>query len=219
MSKRKDRRKGAELYEAVVHSAGNGDVAALSAPPEPRPLMRKFRFQLLHRWMVEHLTPCRVADVGGGKGLLAYLLRRSGWDAVVIDPMPQPLPAKYRNLVTGEQAHIPETESVPRFSASFAQEMAQGFDLLVAMHAHGCIVRVIDAVAQYGCSAIVMPCCVIDEPLTPAPGVHWLQCVVDYAVARGCTVQAFRLNFKGQNIGLYVRRPTSAAAAPHKDAA
>jgi hypothetical protein len=45
------------------------------------PLMKKFRFQLLHRWIVDNVAPCRVADVGGGKGLLAFLLQQSGWPA------------------------------------------------------------------------------------------------------------------------------------------
>ena len=52
--------------------------------------MKKFRFQLLHRWLVGHCEPCRVGDVAGGKGLLTYLLQNSGWQAVVIDPLDQP---------------------------------------------------------------------------------------------------------------------------------
>jgi len=60
--------------------------------------MKKFRFQLLHRWLIEHFAPCRAADVAGGKGLLAYLLQQSGWDAVVVDPVNQALPDKYKDI-------------------------------------------------------------------------------------------------------------------------
>ena len=44
------------------------------------PKMKKFRFQLLSDWIADNFTPCRVADVGGGKGMLAYLLERQGFD-------------------------------------------------------------------------------------------------------------------------------------------
>jgi len=65
--------------------------------------MKKFRFQLLHQWIVSRIQPCRVADVGGGKGLLAYLLQESGWAATVIDPVAQALPAKYKDLESNRQ--------------------------------------------------------------------------------------------------------------------
>src|SRR5436190_117862 len=129
MSKSKDRRQAAVLYESVStiaqgsrgaedRSAGSpafrtshesdpitDDILAgsreLSRVLEPLAFrrqelvkMKKFRFQLLNRWMIEHLEPCRVADIGGGKGLLTYLLRQSGWPATVIDPVPQALPTK-----------------------------------------------------------------------------------------------------------------------------
>src|SRR5512147_931217 len=44
------------------------------------PRMKKFRFQLLHQWLVHQLEPCKAADIGGGKGLLGYLLQTSGWE-------------------------------------------------------------------------------------------------------------------------------------------
>lgn len=51
--------------------------------------------------MVNNFKPCKVADVGGGKGMLAYLLQESGWDVVIIDPEYQLLPEKYKKLNTG----------------------------------------------------------------------------------------------------------------------
>jgi hypothetical protein len=42
------------------------------------PKMKKFRFQLLAAWITGHFPPCVVADVGGGKGLLAHLLGQAG---------------------------------------------------------------------------------------------------------------------------------------------
>ena len=86
--------------------------------------------------------------------------------------------------------------------------MVRGFDLLVAMHAHGCNIQLIDAAAESGREVILLPCCVIHEPLLPPPGVHWIQWLVEYVIEKGFAVEPFRLNFKGQNIGIYARKVT-----------
>jgi hypothetical protein len=167
------------------------------------PRLKRFRFQLLHQWLIHNFEPCRAADIGGGKGLLSYLLVHSGWQATVIDPAPQPLPDKYKDILSGSRVKIAPTESVPNIPARFDPQHARGFDLLIGMHAHGCNVMIMDAATQYGCGFVIFPCCVIDEPFYPPSGVHWLESLADYAVRLGHAVQPFRLNFKGQNIGLY----------------
>jgi hypothetical protein len=165
--------------------------------------MKKFRFQLLHQWLVSNFEPCRVVDIGGGKGLLAYLLQESGWDSTVIDPIDQCLPEKYKDILTGARVKIKPGERVRRLNSEFEPELAMGFDLLIGMHAHACNVKIIDAAARYGCGFVIFPCCVIGEPFYPPLGVHWLESLTDYALRQGHTLQPFRLNFKGQNIGLY----------------
>lgn len=198
----------AHLPIADALLATSKELAQLVTAPNEQaralPKMKKFRFQLLHQWMLTHLLPCQVADVGGGKGLLAYLLQQSGWDATVIDPFDQGLPSKYKDIYTNKQTPIASTERVSRITQPFAATMTGEFDLLVAMHAHGCNIQLLDAAADYGRRVILLPCCIIHEPLTPPPGVHWIQCVVDYALEKGFTIKPFRLNFKGQNIGLYM---------------
>jgi hypothetical protein len=231
MSKRKDRVRVEAMYTAVQstispteHRNSHSDeaisddvlaqsatfaglVAPQSATNAKRELtkMKKFRFQLLHTWMQTNLAPCRVADIGGGKGLLAYLLQRDGWESTVIDPVNQGLPVKYKDLANDRQIKVAETERVPRLSVPFSPELAGRFDLLVAMHAHGCNIQMIHAAREQNIPCLLLPCCVIDEPITPPPGTHWLACVADYARGVGFTVEPFRLNFKGQNIGLYLR--------------
>ncbi len=165
--------------------------------------MKKFRAQLFHQWLVSTLEPCRAADIGGGKGLISYLLIQSGWQAVVIDPYDQALPDKYKDIRTGQRVKIPPEASVPRIVSGFQMEQAADFDLLIGMHAHGCNASIIDAAARYGCGFVLFPCCVIDEPFFPRLGVHWLESLADYALKQGLKIQPFRLNFKGQNIGLY----------------
>lgn len=167
------------------------------------PRMKKFRFQLLHQWLIQRFEPCRVADVGGGKGLLGYLLQRSGWQVTIIDPEPQPLPAKFKDIASQTRVKITSQTQVPYVQAPFSVEMAADFDLLVAMHAHGCNVAIIDAAAQYDCGFVIFPCCVIGEPFYPRRGVLWLESLAHYAVQLGIPIYTTRLNFKGQNVGLY----------------
>jgi hypothetical protein len=168
--------------------------------------MKKFRFQLLHQWLIENFEPGRVADVGGGKGLLTYLLRKSNWEAAVIDPVDQPLPDKYKDIAHNKHIKIPPTEKIPRIGKEFEPYMAQNYDLLIGMHAHACNIKIIDAAAKFHRGFVLLPCCIIDEPIYPSPGVHWLECLVDYAVQKGFAVHPFRLNFRGQNIGFYAAR-------------
>jgi hypothetical protein len=144
-----------------------------------------------------------VADVGGGKGWLTYLLRKSSWEAAVIDPVEQSLPDKYKDISHNKRIKIPATEKIPRISKEFEPYMAQNYDLLIGMHAHACNVKIIDASAKFHCGFVLLPCCIIDEPISPSPGVHWLECLMDYAMQQGFTVHPFRLNFRGQNIGFY----------------
>ena len=166
------------------------------------PRMKKFRFQLLHQWLIHNFEPCKAADVGGGKGLLSYLLATNGWDMTVIDPVRQPLPEKYKDIVTGKRVKIVPGTQAHYFQAEFSIEQAAGFDLLIGMHAHGCNAKIIDAAVTYGCNFVLFPCCVIAEPFYPPLGVHWLESLADYALRQGRKVQPFRLNFKGQNIGI-----------------
>ena len=212
MAKHKDREFGEELFQKLEKLSEQSTVRGSKALEvnegqtavlhELR-MMKKFRFQLLHRWLVAHFAPCRMADIAGGKGLLAHLLQESGWQAVVIDPHYQTLPDKYKNITTGERIKLESGASVPHINKPFRKEMGAQFDLLVGMHAHGCNVEIIDAAKVYDCAFVLLPCCVIDEPFVPPPGEHWLESLTLYARNQGFTVRPFRLNFKGQNIGLY----------------
>lgn len=149
----------------------------------------------------------RVADVGGGKGFLAYLLRQQGYAATVIDPELQPLPGKYKSLSTGKRVKISPEETVPRISERFVVEHAQNFDLLIGLHAHGSNLKMMDAASRYGKTCVLMPCCVIAEPTTPRPGESWFNWLAGKAREAGLEVQYFYLNFKGQNVGFVARRP------------
>ncbi len=176
------------------------------ASGELLPKLKRFRFELLADYIAGNFEPCRVADVGGGKGLLAWLLQERGFESTVIDPEPQPLPEKYKSLAHGRRLRIASDACVRHIDAPFERSHAQRFDLLVGLHAHGSNVAMLEAAAAYGRASLVLPCCVIDEPLSPAPGRSWFYYLTDCAEALALSVTYFHLNFKGQNVG-FVARP------------
>lgn len=164
--------------------------------------MKKFRFQLLHDWIVGHFKPCRVADIGGGKGLITLLLNKDGFQSVVIDPYNQTLPTKYKSL-EGERHKISDDMTVPRISKAFEKEMAKDFDLLLGLHAHGSNMKIIQVAAEYKKDFILLPCCVIDEPIVPQANINWFDSLEEYANKLGIKTKRFELNFRGQNKGFY----------------
>jgi hypothetical protein len=169
------------------------------------PKMKKFRFQLLAGWIAGRFPPCTVADVGGGKGLLTLLLREAGFAAEVVDPVSQPLPARYRDLRTGRRVRLGEGAAVPRRRVAFGPELGRRYDLLVALHAHGANLAVLDAAAAAGSSCVILPCCVVDEPAAPGPGQSWFLWLADHARGLGLAPEFFALNFRGQHLGFVVR--------------
>ena len=122
----------------------------------------QFRFQLLAAWIAGSFPPCAVADVGGG-GAAQPPAQRGRVRAEVVDPVDQPLPSRYRGLASGRRVRLGGEVQVPaaRCRSSRARP---AHDLLVALHAHGANLAVLETVAQAGSSCVVLPCCVVGEP-------------------------------------------------------
>ncbi len=177
--------------------------------------MKKFRFQLLAEWINGTFPPCTVGDVGGGKGLLAFLLDRSGFEATVIDPHPQALPEKFRDLTADRRVRLGPEQSVRRVAAPFTRARGERFDLLVGLHSHGTNLAILDTVQAAGSSCVVVPCCVIDEPATPPIGKNWFSWLLEQAQERGLEPRCFYLNFRGQHLGFYVRGRRPIAPGAH----
>src|SRR3989344_2633402 len=131
-----------------------------------RRISHRYRFQLLHQWLISHYPPTRAADVGGGKGLLAYLLNQSGWNVTVIDPVMQRLPRTFKDLRKNRTTLTPgQRDQIRRESQPFTDSMAKDYELLIGLHAHGSNMKIIDACYKYGKKFALLPCCVIDEPI------------------------------------------------------
>jgi hypothetical protein len=170
--------------------------------------MRKphqFRFQVFHRWLTEHYPPCKVADIGGGKGLLSFLLNQSCYQATVIDPIWQPLEWKYKDISSGKRVKLSSDQlnSVPHIQSVFSAEVSENYDLLVGLHAHGSNIFILQAAAKFKKDFAILPCCVIDEPIIKKPGINWFNSLVDYAAELGLNPQVDTLNFVGQSKVIY----------------
>ena len=114
------------------------------------PKMKRFRFQLLAGWIAGNFPPCTVADVGGGKGLLSHLLNQAGFRAEVVDPVDQPLPHPVPRPGQRPAGAARRRVRVPRRRVPFGPGLGRRYDLLVALHAHGANLAVLDTVAQAG---------------------------------------------------------------------
>jgi hypothetical protein len=189
--------------ELGLHLPGPGPGRRRSGDDLPK--LKRFRSQLLAAWIAERFPPCAVADVGGGKGLLSWLLIEAGFRAEVVDPVDQPLPATYRDLRSGRRVRLGPDAAVPRRRVAFGPALGRRYDLLVALHAHGSNLAVLDTAAAAGSSCVVLPCCVVDEPAAPGPGQNWFLWLVERARDLGLEPELFALNFAGQNLGFVVR--------------
>jgi len=156
---------------------------------------------------VEKYSACKAADVGGSKGLLALLLNKQGWNCEVIDPVFPDLLTKYKDIEIDKRILVSKEEAskIPRKVKRFEEEMTRNYDLLIGLHAHGCNIKIIDSCHKYGKKFVLLPCCVIDEPIEIVPGIKWFDSLVKYAQDKGFAVEVETVNFKGQNKIMFVR--------------
>lgn len=136
----------------------------------------------------------KIADVAGGKGYLAISLKRDqGYKNVeVFDPKRRkirPRRIKYNK----------------RF---FAEDTADGFDLIVGMHPDEATDVIIKTAADNGVPFVVCPCCV-KPTVSNFWGKHnyhvWLDYLERYAKSFGFKVQRLLLKMNGKNVVLVGR--------------
>ena len=137
--------------------------------------------------------------------MLAFLLSQSGWDTTVIDPFNQTLPRTFKDL-DKKRTTLNEDgrKAVRRIDKPFEEEMAADYDVLVGLHAHGSNLKIINACKKYGKRFVLLPCCVVDEPIEIKPEVNWFDSLVNYAKQQGFEVKTAQLDFKGQNVLIYI---------------
>lgn len=166
---------------------------------------KKYRFQLLYVWLTSKYLPTSALDVGGGKGLLTYLLNSDGWDCTVVDPVSDFRPIKYKQLDTNIKIKLTKKQqsNIPRIVSEFNESMVVNYNLIIGLHAHGCNIKILEACKKYNKDFLLLPCCVIDEPIDKKQNINWLESLVEYADNLGFNVKRDVLDFKGQNILIY----------------
>jgi len=163
----------------------------------------QFRFQVISAWLAENYSPRTALDVGGGKGLLAYLLNQNRWKVDVVDPVDQHLPPKFKDIVEDKRVLIVDRDQVKRITAPFTEEMAENYDLLIGLHAHGSNIKILNAAAKYHKDFLILPCCVIDEPIEVKRDINWMDSLETYAKNLGLPVSRKEFNFVRQSTALY----------------
>lgn len=159
-------------------------------------------------WLTLNFEPTKVLDVGGGKGLLSYMLIQKGWEATVVDPAISLPFHKFKDIESGERVRVSEDsfKTIPRITDLFEPYMVEKVDLVIGLHAHGSNIQIIDACRQYDKDFLLMPCCVVDEPLTKESGINWFESLVSYSSSLGFEPKIDYLNFKGKNKFLYTEK-------------
>ena len=129
----------------------------------------------------------------------------NGWNSVVVDPAISHHLHKFKDIETGKRIKISEDDLkiVPRKVGIFETAMVKDFDLVVGLHAHGSNIQILEACAKYKKDFLLVPCCVIDEPINKVPGINWFESLVEYSKKLGFNTKTDILNFKGKNKILY----------------
>lgn len=166
---------------------------------------KKFRFILLHNFIIANYKPCKVADIGGGKGLLSYFLNKSGFESTVIDPLDQSLPDRFNDLDFERKDLDNVNNIVPRITAEFKREMIKDFDLIVGLHAHGSNIEIIKGCKEFEKDFILVPCCLFDEPVEIKSGENWRESLFLLAEEEGLNPQRDFLKFKGKDLIIYTK--------------
>ena len=102
---------------------------------------------------------------------------------------------------------IPSSDKVKRITAPFEEDMAKDFDLLIGLHAHGSNIKILNVAAKHKKDFLILPCCVIDEPIEVKGGINWMNYLEDYAIKLGLPVKRHTFNFVRQSSALYSIKP------------
>ncbi len=138
--------------------------------------------------------------------MLAYLLHEKGWEVTVIDPVKTLPLLKFKDFACGNRVKLDEKDwdKIDWIEKEFDIGMISDFDLIVGLHAHGVNMKIIEGCAKHQKKFVLLPCCVIEEPIEKKPGINWFDSLVGYASGLGLDAKTDVLNFKGKNMILYL---------------
>jgi hypothetical protein len=136
-------------------------------------------------------------------------LKQYGFDSIVVDPAYQELPNKLRkDAYDKKQGRFllseEERKSIEHINDVFKPEMVKDFDLIVGLHAHGCMYHTIEQCASLDKKFVLLPCCVVDEPIEKPHGINWKDFIAGLAkdIHKDKT-QVTNLDFVGNNLTIF----------------
>lgn len=141
----------------------------------------------------------RLADVAGGHGVLSYWLCELGFDSVLIEPRPAPLPRWIQRDLRKRAVREGHLTTIQRIARPVEDVELRTFDAVVAMHPDQATEPAVRAAVKYGLGFAIVPCCVFALDGTPYSAKGW----IDYlaSLAPGCRTSA--LPIAGANVVLW----------------
>lgn len=161
------------------------------------------------KFIIDNYKPCSVLDVSGGKGVLSYLLNQAGFDCTVVDPLYQTLPNKFRKDCYDKSKgryllNSEEIKYLKYIKDIFRPEMVKDFDLIVGLHAHGCMYHILEQCKILDKSFILIPCCNVSEPIYKPKNINWNVFIKDIAESIFKeNLKVVNLDFIGNNLTIY----------------
>ena len=163
-------------------------------------------------FVAEQFYPCRAAEIGGRSSLLSEYLTERSFHMTIISADLAPCELRGEGFLASDSESRQMTASkagdsqvsLPRLHRKFTSDMGSAFDLLIGLYAHGQNLAIVEAVAEYGCEALLIPCCANDEPFTPPKGKDWFEWLIAYIEELELSTELFALDMTGQNIGIMV---------------
>ena len=121
------------------------------------------RFAVFARYLREAFPEAvRVADVGGGRGLLSIELRELGLAPTIIDPrLTTNLPHRVRKALRKEALRTGRVPRLPRFHARVEEVDLSEFDVIAGLHPDQATEPIVRQSVQAEKPFAVVPCCVM----------------------------------------------------------
>jgi hypothetical protein len=155
------------------------------------------RFEVVARFIADRFPDARyVADVAGGQGMLARILRkRFGFEAEVIDPRGWAL------------------KGVPARAELYTPAMADYYDLVVGLHPDEALRSVVESGGKV--TVLVVPCCNFWTRQSRLGRDELIEQIGEFHQSLGGISERVTLEFSGPaNHGLILRPPPPGEAVP-----
>ncbi|HZC26859.1 MAG TPA: hypothetical protein VE287_07535 [Actinopolymorphaceae bacterium] len=141
----------------------------------------------------------RIADVAGGHGVLSYWLRELGFDSVLIEPRPAPLPRWIRRDLRKRAIRDGYLTTIDRITRPVEEVELADFDAVLAMHPDQATEPAVRAAVKHGLGFAIVPCCVFALDGTSYSYQDWLAYLA--SLAPGCRTST--LPITGANVVLW----------------